>query len=64
MGVEVFHEFEIDDWSDRGSDAFYIGPNISYRKGPIWATVAAVWQATSVDGEADSQLRGLIGWMF
>lgn len=64
VGVEALHEFEIDDWDERGDDAVYVGPNISFRKGSFFATAAWLGQATSVGGEADHQLRVLVGINF
>ncbi len=61
VGVEALHEFEYDDWDVRSSDAVYVGPNLSFRRRSWWVTVAALVQATDVDGEPDAQVRMLVG---
>ena len=64
VGVEAVHELEFPDWSSAGSHVVYAGPNLSFRKGNVFATVAGLFQATDVDGEPNSQLRVLLGIHF
>ncbi len=64
VGMEALHEVEFPDWSKAGDHAFYAGPNISFRKGSFFATVTGLFQATSVQGEPDTQLRVIAGFTF
>ncbi len=64
VGVEALHEIEFAEWSDAGEHVFYAGPNVSFRKGNVFATVAGLFQVTDVDGEPDSQVRLLAGIHF
>ena len=64
IGMEALHEVEFDDWSSVGDHVVYVGPNISVRKGNFFATAAALFQATDVGGEPDSQLRVIAGFAF
>lgn len=64
VGVEAVHEIEFAEWSDAGDHVVYAGPNISFRKGNFFTTVAGLFQVTDVDGEPESQLRVLAGIHF
>ncbi len=64
VGVEALHEFEIEDWETRGDDAVYVGPNVSFRTGNFFATAAALFQATDLESEPDSQVRLIVGFDF
>jgi hypothetical protein len=64
IGMEALHEVEFEDWSNAGDHVVYVGPNISVRKGNFFATAAALFQATDVGGEPDSQLRVIAGFSF
>jgi hypothetical protein len=64
VGVEAVHELEFPDWSSAGSHVVYAGPNVSFRKGNVFATIAGLFQVTDVDGEPSSQLRVLCGINF
>ncbi len=64
IGVEAVHEIEFAEWSDAGDHIFYAGPNISFRKGNFFTTIAGLFQVTDVDGEAESQLRVIAGINF
>lgn len=64
VGVEALHEVEFAGWSDAGDHIFSVGPNVSFRKGGLFATVAGLFQVTDVAGEPDSQLRVLAGIHF
>lgn len=64
IGVEALHEIEFEEWSEAGDHVFYAGPNISFRKGNFFATVAGLFQASDVEGEADTQVRVIAGFTF
>jgi hypothetical protein len=64
VGVEALHEIEFEEWSDAGDHVFYAGPNVSFRKGNVFATVAGLFQVTDVDGEPDAQVRVIAGITF
>lgn len=64
VGVEALHEVEFEDWSEAGDHVIYVGPNVSFRKGSFWATVAGLFQATDVSGEPDAQIRVIAGIRF
>jgi len=64
VGAELLHEIEFDDWSETGDDVVYLGPNVSFRTGTWWLTIAPLFQVTSIDGEPDFQTRFLLGFDF
>ena len=64
VGLEATHEVEFEDWSEAGDHVFFVGPNISYRKGNVFATLTGLFQATGVDDEADTQVRAIVGITF
>jgi hypothetical protein len=64
VGVEALHEIEFAEWSDAGDHVFYAGPNLSFRKGNVFATLAGLFQVTDVDGEPEAQLRVIAGITF
>lgn len=64
VGLEALHEIEFEDWSEAGDHVFYVGPNLSFRKGNVFATLTGLFQATDVEGEADTQLRIIAGITF
>lgn len=64
VGVEGLHEVEFADWGSAGDHVFYAGPNVSFRKGNVFATIAGLFQVTDVDGEPDTQLRVIAGITF
>ncbi len=64
VGIEGLHEIEFEGWSEAGDHVFYVGPNFSFRKGNFFTTITGLFQATGVDGEADTQLRVLAGVTF
>ena len=64
VGVEATHEIEFEDWSEAGQHVVYAGPNVSFRKGNFFATLTGLFQATDVEGEADTQLRVIAGITF
>ena len=64
LGAEILHEFELEDWKHRGPHSLFVGPNLSYRKGPFFVTVAGLIETLDADGAAESQLRALVGINF
>ncbi len=64
VGIEGLHEVEFEDWEDAGDNVFYLGPNISFRQGDFFATLAPLFQVTDVDDEPDFSTRLLVGFMF
>jgi hypothetical protein len=62
VGIEMLHEFVFPDWQDAEKFSnFFIGPNISVRRGRWFATVTALTQATNTSDEPDFQLRTIFG---
>jgi hypothetical protein len=57
LGVEAVHEVEFADYSDAGEHIVFAGPSAFFRKGRFSSVLAGLWQATSVEGEPDFQLR-------
>jgi hypothetical protein len=41
-----------------------VGPNVSFRKGNFFTTLTGMFQATDVEGEADTQVRAIVGITF
>lgn len=64
VGFEGLHEVEFADWSEAGDHVFYVGPNVSFRKGNFFFTAAGLFQVSDVEGEPDSQLRIITGFTF
>lgn len=64
VGVEAVHEIEFAEWSDAGDHIVSVGPNVSFRKGNFFTTIAGLFQVTDVEGEPESQLRVLAGFNF
>jgi hypothetical protein len=64
VGLEATHEMEFEEWSGSGVNVVYVGPNVSFRKGNFFATLTGLFQATDVDGEADTQVRAILGVTF
>jgi hypothetical protein len=62
FGVELLHEFLFPNWQDEKKlTNLLVGPNISYRRGNWFATIAALAQATDTEGEPDLQVRFIFG---
>jgi len=62
VGIEMLHEVVFPEWRDEGKlSNFFIGPNISVRRGRWFATVTALMQATDTPDEPDFQLRTIFG---
>ena len=63
VGAELLHEVEIADWNDAGKSVVYLGPNATFRSGPLWVTTAGLWEVSNTD-EPEFQLRMITGWHF
>jgi hypothetical protein len=64
VGLEALHAVEIPEWEDTAPAEFYIGPNVSYRHGRFFATLAWLWQTTHLEGEPDFRPRLICGFEF
>ena len=64
FGAELLHEIDLPDWSNAGDNIVFGGPNVSYRIGHWWATVAGLAQLTRVGKEPDLQIRTIFGYTF
>jgi hypothetical protein len=64
VGLEATHEIEFEDWSEAGDHVVYVGPNVSYRKGNFYATIAPLFQVSGVSGEPDFTTRLIFGFNF
>jgi hypothetical protein len=64
IGAEAMHAVEFEDWQDAGDHVFYAGPNFSIRGKNFFVTTAALFQATDVDGEPETQIRVKAGFSF
>jgi hypothetical protein len=64
-GLEVLHEIVFEEWGNGETNQnFFIGPNISVRRGRCFATVTALAQATHTAAEPEVQIRTVIGFAF
>jgi hypothetical protein len=63
-GLELVHEIEYEDFSDRLPSLAYLGPNLHYAGDEWWLTATPMAQLTSVDGESRYQLRAILGFEF
>ena len=62
VGAEMLHEVLLPAWhSSEAENNFFIGPNVSYRGNRWFATVTALAQTTHTEGEADYQVRVILG---
>lgn len=64
VGGELLHEVAFPDWREGEDSVVYAGPNVSARFGNWWATTTALAQLTNVGGEANFQLRTIVGYAF
>jgi hypothetical protein len=65
VGLEMVHEIVLPDWStEHSANNFFVGPNLSVRHGQGFVTVTALAQATQTPGEADLQVRTIVGFAF
>jgi len=62
VGLEMVHEFVLPEWrDDEKIRNFFIGPNVSYRRGHWFVTSSILAQATDTSGEPDFQWRTILG---
>jgi hypothetical protein len=64
LGVEAVHEIEMPEWEEAESGRFFVGPNVSFRSGRFYGTLAWLWQTTHVEDEPDFQPRLIVGFNF
>jgi len=64
VGIEALHAVEMPDWKETEPAQFYIGPNVAYRQGRFFATLAWLWQTTHLEGEPDFRPRLICGFEF
>lgn len=64
VGAEALNEIEVPDVESIGDSAFYMGPNVSWRKNQFSMAVTGLWQLTSLSGEPDFQLRTIFSFDF
>ena len=60
VGTELLHEIAVPDVESLGDQAFYMGPNATWRYKNFAFALTGLWQLTSVAGEPDFQLRTLL----
>src|SRR6266498_2022593 len=61
-GIELLHEFVFPEWRDTEKIRnFFVGPNVTYRRGNWFVTITALAQATDTQDEPDFQLRTIFG---
>jgi hypothetical protein len=61
-GIELLHEFVFPEWrDDEKIRNLFVGPNVSYRRGNWFVTVATLAQATNTADEPDLQVRTIFG---
>ena len=62
VGLEMVHEFVLAEWRDEEKIRnFFIGPNVSYRRGHWFVTSSILAQATDTSDEPDFQWRTIFG---
>jgi len=62
VGLEVLHELVFPHWrDDKKIRNFFVGPNVSYRRGNWFVTLGALAQATDTENEPDLQVRTIFG---
>lgn len=62
VGLEMVHEIVLPEWRDDDDlRNFFIGPNVSYRRGHWFVTSSLLAQATDTEGEPDFQWRTICG---
>jgi hypothetical protein len=65
VGLEMLHEVVLPEWKNTGTIRnFFVGPNVSYRRGRWFVTATALAQATDTTDEADFQVRTIFGMGF
>ena len=62
VGLEMVHEIVLPEWRDHENIRnFFIGPNVSYRRGHWFVTTSFLAQATDTTDEPDFQWRTIFG---
>ena len=65
VGLELLHEMVFPEWSDRATIRnFFMGPNVSYRRGHWSVSTSALAQATDTADEPALQIRTIFGLEF
>ncbi|HMN42138.1 MAG TPA: hypothetical protein PKE29_14935 [Phycisphaerales bacterium] len=67
IGAEALHEIPLPDWTTSADSNFFLGPVASYRFGgdhDWWVTATALKQTTHNEGEAEWQVRVIVGFSF
>jgi hypothetical protein len=64
VGVEAKHEVTFENWEHSGGNAVFVGPNVSFRKGGFFATVAGLFRASNVSGEPQIEVSTIMGFHF
>jgi hypothetical protein len=65
VGIEFLHETIFPEWNSEDSVTnFFVGPNVSLRRGSAFVTVTALAQATRTIDEPDFQMRTIFGLAF
>jgi hypothetical protein len=64
-GIEVVHEIVFEEWGEGDIfQNFFVGPNISVRRGRCFATITALAQATQTATEPEVEVRTIVGIAF
>lgn len=64
-GIEMLHEVVFPDWSaGQTANNFFVGPNISIRRGEAYVTLTVLAQATRTAAEPDLLVRTIVGFEF
>jgi hypothetical protein len=64
FGAEALHEIEFPEWEEANDSVVWVGPNLSFRYGRAFATVAGLFQVTNNKEEPDVQTRLILGYRF
>jgi hypothetical protein len=64
VGLEALHEQEFAEWKGTDKHLFYAGPNLAYRYDRFFGVVAGLTQLSQDEGEADHQIRLIVGFDF
>jgi hypothetical protein len=64
VGLEALHEQEFPDWRGSHKHIFYAGPNLAYRIDRFFGVIAGLTQISDDAGEADNQVRLIVGASF
>lgn len=64
VGLEALHEQEFAEWKGTDRHLFYAGPNLAYRQSRFFGVIAGLTQLSQEEGEADHQIRIIVGFDF